>query len=232
MVDPTKMLGRKFAPDARDLMHPVRAMLAAPEQPPVHKVRHWERNARWWGDQGQTPPSFDGDHPYCVEFAWNHWLAAGPLCQEPIRPQLTLYAAAQDRDEWDGPPPPYDGTSVRAGAKALQELGRITAYKWAETIGDIALTLADVGPMVLGTNWYEGMMETGPGGLVEPTGALVGGHAYLVDGIDLRSGVARIKQSWGREWGLGGYALITLVSLERLLREDGEACIAIEARAA
>jgi C1A family cysteine protease len=56
----------------------------------------------------------------------------------------------------------------------------------------------------------------------------VGGHAYLINGMDVKRGLARGKNSWGRGWGKAGAFRIPLDDLDRLIREDGEACLALE----
>lgn len=75
-----------------------------------------------------------------------------------------------------------------------------------------------------------GMMDPDPAGFIAVTGGVVGGHAYVVNGVNKQTRVARIKNSWGREWGARGHAYIRLEDLDQLLREDGEAMLATEVR--
>ena len=186
--------------------------------------KYWCPNL-WWGNQGNTPQ--------CVGYSWTHWLAEGPKTQYgiiqkkgmPFNPS-TLYYEAQRVDDWIGED--YAGTSVRAGAKVLRTHGFISAYYWAWTVDDIINSLLTLGPVVVGTNWTEGMFYPSEEHIIFPTGKIAGGHAYLLDGISLKKGLIRIKNSWGRAWGNKGFAYISIDDVDTLIRANGEACIATE----
>jgi hypothetical protein len=45
--------------------------------------------------------------------------------------------------------------------------------------------------------------------------------------IDLDKSYARLHNSWGRGYGVGGDAFITLRGLDTLLQNDGEACVPV-----
>lgn len=219
---PEHGLGRRHAPDPRDTSFPMRPLLAAPitEAPPT---RYWNANG-WWGDQRSTPQ--------CVAYAWTHWLEDGPVMQPgkgPIVPPATLYAEAQKVDEWPGED--YEGTSVRAGAKALQDRGLVESYHWAWDAETVLQAVLTTGPVVMGTNWYDSMFDTDAQGMVRISGAIAGGHAWLIDGASRYRGVVRAKNSWGRDWGRRGFFWLSMETLERLIHEDGEAALAIEVRA-
>jgi hypothetical protein len=64
-------------------------------------------------------------------------------------------------------------------------------------------------------------------GFVRPTGRMVGGHAIVMNGVDVRRGVATLRNSWGAGWGRGGNCYLSFGDLGWLLDRDGEACIPI-----
>lgn len=213
-------LGRRFAPDHRDAAFPLRALL--PAAPSTRTYRYWGAQGFWF-DQGERP--------ICVGAAWAEWLEDGPVGQGGIAPVVspeTIYADAQKIDEWADSP--HEGTSVRAGAKTLQSRGFIRSYHWATTVQEIVAALLDVGPVVVGTNWYSDMFEADEAGLVHIGGALAGGHAYLLDGISVPHKLIRFKNSWGRAWSKNGFGYLAFEDMDHLLHEDGEACLAVEIR--
>lgn len=214
--------GRLFASDPRD-----QNFLIA--NSPLYstselRVRYWEDN-QWWGDQGQTSE--------CVAYAWIHWLEDGPVYQanapHPILQPNPLYKEAQRIDEWPGEN--YNGTSVRAAAKILQNRGFIRNYFWTTDVNVLANTILNTGPVVAGTWWTTGMMKPNrTTGLITATGKLLGGHAYVINGVDMNRRLFRIKNSWGRGWGFQGSAVISFNDMSRLMRMQGEICLAQEIR--
>lgn len=215
------MFGRVPHPDARDRDYPIRSLVeAAP--PPTASSRHWNANG-WWGDQGATS--------MCVAYSWLHWLEDGPITHRGPAPLINpaeVYDEARKIDEIPGEA--YDGTTVRAGAQVLRSRGFITEFRWAESVEDIVNAVLNFGPVVMGTNWYEGMMATSKTGYITPTGQVLGGHAWVINGVSLANQTVRLKNSWGRGWGSKGFALMTFIDLARLIRENGEACLALEAK--
>lgn len=204
-----RAFGRDWVPDARDLKYPMRRTATA-------------RYSRTWSC---GPVTDQGSTPHCVGHAWFGWLAAEPIKQRPISGG-GIYAVAQFFDEWDGES--YAGTSVRGGAKALKLTQHVRRYEWAFKLEDALPHLMEVGPIVLGLDWYDGMMDTDAAGFIHPTGRLAGGHAVLCYGADLRSGYARIRNSWGAAWGTHGNCKLSLDDLALLIAADGECCTAVE----
>lgn len=206
--------------DPRDHAYSLRSLL--PPTPSARMFRYHSQNG-WWGDQGEKPE--------CVAYASVHWLEDGPILQKsapaPIVNPDTLYHEAQALD--DIPGEDYDGTTVRGAAKALQARGFISTYHWGTTLDDLVETVLEIGPVVMGTNWYTGMMEPNPNDFtLSLTGQVEGGHAYVLNGVTKRMRVFRLKNSWGREWGHKGNAWLHFDDVARLLREDGEAMLALE----
>ena len=81
------------------------------------------------------------------------------------------------------------------------------------------------------------MYSTKPGGVVKVSGNVVGGHAILITGYvpKMRIGnttqeVFRWRNSWGRDYGVNGSGWIKYKDLEKLLSENGEACVPMQRR--
>jgi hypothetical protein len=83
----------------------------------------------------------------------------------------------------------------------------------------------------VGFNWYAKMFDVPASGVLSVSGAIAGGHAFVLNGISVTRGLIRLKNSWGRGWGRAGRAWLRIEDVERLLGEDGEACLATEVRA-
>lgn len=203
-------------------------MRAALKEPVIRPWRYWSMRGAWL-DQGNTGT--------CVGHAWAHYTEDGPIGHPGTIDPFAIYREATLLDEW----PENDtgdfnfGTSVRAGAQALQARGIISEYRWAwdvETVVDAILT---TGPVVMGTNWYSGMNDIDARGFLQVSGSVEGGHAYVINGANRTKGTLRMKNSWGRNWGWGGagrqgYAFVSMEDMDRLIKEDGEACIAVEVK--
>lgn len=232
-------LGRVYVPDKQDHNYPVRALMG--REPSKREFRYWNA-MRWWGDQGGTS--------MCVAYSWAHWSErpqnnqttpwqsqGGHVYDRNLRkyvyrgtpPQIDLdagYKWMQQNDYWAGED--YDGTSVRAGAKYMQNLGLVSNYYWAYDIPTIAKTILEKGPVVVGTDWTMDMFVTDSDRFIHPTGEPAGGHAYLLDGVSMRNRFFRIKNSWGRNWGFKGFAKISFDNMSKLMENHGEACLAVQ----
>jgi hypothetical protein len=98
-----------------------------------------------------------GQEGACVGFGWAHEAAARPV----VRPATEADAEAIYRraQQLDGFPDDQDGSSVLAGAKATRERGWLGTYRWAFSLNDVLATVGWLGPVVIGVNWYTGMMQ-------------------------------------------------------------------------
>jgi hypothetical protein len=218
-----KGIGRGVAIDKRDKNYLIKNSSIYTSTPvKTTGIKYWD-DEQWWGNQGSTSE--------CVAYAWTHWLEDGPILQpstpQPIVNPNSIYREAQKIDEWPGEN--YNGTSVRAGAKVLQSQGFIKNYYWAYDVQTLINTVLNIGPVVVGTNWYNNMFRPNPStGIMSIRGRLVGGHAYIINGVDTTRQLFRIKNSWGKNWGLNGRAFISFRDMQILIRHRGEVCLATE----
>lgn len=211
--------------DERSKDYPIRAAV-------VPGVR---RNKLW-----RTGPVLNqGREGACVGFGWTAEALSTPVAVDlnrvaadvPRTPQEfahALYVRAKQLDTWPGED--YSGTAVIAGAKAMKEYGLLNEYRWAFHANDVIDAVIQRGPVVLGINWYDGMYQA-PNGVLGVSGPVVGGHCITVVGYVLadssKTGAEAVilQNSWGPRWGQNGLAELKVSDLERLLADDGEACV-------
>jgi hypothetical protein len=210
-------LGRIKQHDPRNAAHPMPMVATS------LRYRMW--NAGPVLDQGPTPQ--------CVGYAGWGWLAAGPVTNHPKFSPTELYHLAQARDEWPGED--YDGSSTLGLMKALKDVGYINEYVWATDAETVVAWILAKGPVCVGTNWYTGMFNPDRKGFLDTSGQVEGGHEYRLVGADCdktcpdgTKGAVRMVNSWGRGWGSSGRAWISFATLDKLIKDDGEAVTALE----
>lgn len=189
-----------------------------PEQSSKPRSYTWSVN-KWLDQQNEGA---------CVGFSWSHELVARPVKYGKVDDNFarTIYREAQKVDEWPGSS--YEGTSVLAGAKVIKALGHIKEYRWAFRLTDLILAVGYKGPAVLGINWYEGMFEPDENGFVHVSGDIAGGHAILCYRVNVKQKEFSLWNSWGPSWGQNGTCKVSFADMERLLNEQGEACIPVD----
>lgn len=170
-------------------------------------------------------PLDQGDTPHCVGFG-----GADFGINNPIQDNFTN----QDGHDiyWkckvvDGEPGMQNGSSVRSLAKVLRDMGIIKNYAFAHTINEINYWLMHKGPMIMGTDWTEGMCYPDADNLVHITGEIIGGHCFCVNEI-YDNGEYNIQNSWDNYWGINGRAHITISDFQKIFANGGEALAAVE----
>ena len=169
----------------------------------------------------------------CVGFGWSQFLMSDPLPFQPVSFDYAMgvYRDAQLIDEWEGEEPEYYGTSVEAGHQVLldRKLVKPTIY-WAKTVSQIVKHVLEIGPVVMGSQWFSGMMEPDENGYVRATGVPSGGHCYVVYGAFNEPSKKEflLVNSWGEDWGIGGKFKMTFTTMRYLLFMQGYGISALE----
>ncbi len=144
------------------------------------------------------------------------------------------YVRNRQVDYWPGEA--YDGSSVDATKKTSRERGYIDGWRWMTSAEQVRDAVIASGPVVLGINWYDGMYDTRPSGLVDVSGPLVGGHCLTIRGYHpamritgedwySRFEVFKWQNSWGAGYGKNGVGYLRFADLQALLADDGEAAV-------
>ena len=199
--------------DERSRNYPVRALIAQT----TPRSYTWRCNG--WLDQGSEGA--------CTGFATTHEAIARPKEIYGLNNAVAqqIYYRARELDEWPGED--YEGSSVLGAVKAATEKGWYKEYRWAFGVDDLALAVSRHGPAILGINWYTGMFNTDGSGFVRVTGRIEGGHAILCNGFNVKGDYFKLHNSWGKGWGVSGGCKISYEDMNRLLREQGEACVPV-----
>lgn len=167
----------------------------------------------------------------------NYLLRRRKVVPDPtaVSPRM-LYEMARRYDEWPGEA--YDGSSARGAMKGWHRHGVCAEECWSYTASktDHRLTekrtadalrrplgayyrvnhkdlvsmhsaLAEVGVLYVTANVHEGWHNIGKDGVIPQTEQLLGGHAFALVAYDERG--FWLQNSWGRDWGSEGFALVT-----------------------
>ena len=177
----------------------------------------------------QAPVLDQGDIGQCTGAAMAQWLNTdyGGGRRLDIGDATDLYRLATRLDGFPGVYPPDDtGSSGLAVCKAARKLGYITAYRWTFSFQSFLSALSR-SPLLVGTIWTESMFTPDRDLFIKPAGDPVGGHEYLMVGVNVEGQYVTLLNSWGESWGYRGRARITFADMALLLAQQGDVKIPI-----
>ena len=207
---------RKWAKAVTDLLEPPVPVPVPDPTPTPAGVVQWKTDKIL--DQGQTG--------HCVGFTGADFMGDDPV-MESVSNDLghTLYYECK---VIDGEPGAENGSNMRSIAIALKNRGRITAYAFAKSIQEVVDWVTAKGPVMVGTDWYDGMFTPDAKGYVLPTGKIVGGHAWSIIGYEPATETFICQNHWGPNWAVQGLFRLHKADAERLLSGNGEAVVTVE----
>ncbi|WP_157756738.1 hypothetical protein [Plantactinospora sp. KBS50] len=248
-----RLLGRVYRPDPRDWSLARLMEIAEPSEEILQRTveqvmtetsyfTDWRAYLvfwRWLKKQNRPAPAGDrapawelpiqldqGDTGHCVGFGWSGWVDATPVAGQ--YQNADAHALYYECKVIDGEPRAETGSTVRSGALALRNRGRLAAFAFARSLAEIDDWINSQGSVVVGTDWTNDMFRPDSAGYVKPTGAVAGGHCYLMlDRLDDEQAYL-FQNSWGAGWGSNGRFKIKCSDFGDLLAADGEACCAAE----
>ena len=187
-----------------------------PSLNPINRLWHCEE----YFNQGQEGA--------CAGFAAAHAFACGPIVTECTETDARrYYKVGQRHDRWEGED--YSGTDLLGVAKGLKnELELINGYLWNFGLRDVIMTVGHSGPVIAGLSWTEGMHQPSADGLIRPTGKVLGGHAIMIQGVNVDFQYFVLHNSWGKDYGRGGNVYMLFQDFEYLLMQGGQAMFLME----
>lgn len=179
-----------------------------------------------------NPVLDQGQQGTCVGHGWAQWGNTLPIDDHYTHNDaLDIYYSATKHDGSPDDPRAegggQQGASVRGGAQAVTDKGRVATYAFTQDVDTMRKWVNSKGPLVFGTNWTADMFKP-VNGLVVPTGKVEGGHCYACIGDLATSDEGWFINSWGPNWALKGYFMMKWSDVDKLMQQQGETCTAVE----
>jgi len=188
------------------------------------------------GDQGEEGTTVGFAVAYALSAA--HKRLTG---EEMIFSARSIYVEAKRHDEWTGEN--YEGTSVSGGMRGLVEVGAYLESDWpyealsaspdkkpiqkissfrelpTDRIDEIVEALNNGMPVVASlsvTQDFQNVGEDGRISIADPQDVM-GGQAVCIVGYEGATDEFKFANSWGTEWGDGGFGYIGRADLAKIL---------------
>jgi hypothetical protein len=140
---------------------------------------------------------------------------------------VDIYGAATRIDPWKGAWPPDDtGSNSASVLTIMRNRGLVSGWTTVQSFDGFQRQMQK-GPCGFGSNWYSSMYAVKPGGNIEISGTVDGGHQYTARAIDYRTKRVMFDNSWGNDFGCelngrGGLFYLTFGSVQRLINEGAD----------
>lgn len=167
-------------------------------------------------DQGKTS--------LCVGYAACALLQAEPITQtlDPLK----IYNQAKKKDGFPG----IAGTTVYAGAKALEYFGVSSHAFFAYEPAKVYECIASISPVMVGLVMSERMRNPDAKGQVKAGTSNREGHCFLGYGVDYETERIYFQNSWGTKWGIFGRFWMRFAEFEKAFSREGVAVAIREIR--
>lgn len=149
----------------------------------------------------------------CTGYAAALLLESDPKPVKNIPDPEVIFAEARKIDN----SPTKTGASIKGALKALQKLGFVKSYYMADKIDEILIAVLNLGPVVVGIDFYSGMLKSTNGKMIA-AGGVIGSHAVVVYGVDLEKQEFLVANSHGVEWGIHGTASVSVETMNKIFK--------------
>jgi len=166
------------------------------------------------------------ESPHCGGFSMAHYGIVMPTFSDYTNEDG--HAFYKLCELYDGTTGMDMGTSIRTIANVGRNIRMWANYAFAtdtETIYDWVLNF---GPLIMGTEWYNDMFLPDENHVIHCTGAVAGGHAWVLIGANRNTGFIDGLTSWGPTFGDNGRFKISMTEFNYLFAQQGEAIAAVE----
>ena len=169
---------------------------------------------RLWRAAGTLNQGREGS---CVGHGVRAWMNGEPVMTPPSQgdsaPEIYHWCQKNDGHDFSS------GTTIEAGVKYCVEHGYADKGGYVKGYDAFVSFLSGTGGIFIGADWYEGQHRPDSQGYVRPTGRRTGGHCVWVHAL-LDGGDVQFQNSWGDDWGRGGFGKLSQEDLKKLMLSD------------
>jgi hypothetical protein len=136
------------------------------------------------------------------------------------------YKRATVLDNVPGEWPTDTGSTGIAVCKAGIESGDLISYQWAFGFDELLRRLP-ISPVMVGTEWLDGMFHPDRNAVLSVSGPVAGGHEYVIAGFNPSNNLLRLVNSWGTGWGRNGHAYVDADAYRTLIDDGGDCTVPV-----